>query len=92
MIGNSSFSVFIDKVFATLANVLSVVLENLVKLIFSNNVVMVILFLVFINLVAIILMKRDKEFAQAGAKRVRESTLLIVALVGGRFRGVLRDV
>ena len=83
MIGNSSFSVFIDKVFAAIANVLMWILENVVKVIFSNNVVMVILFLIFINFIAIILMKRDKEFAQTGARRVRESTLLMVALVGG---------
>ena len=83
MIGNSSFSVFIDKVFAVIANALMWILENVVEVIFSNNIVMVILFLILINFVAILLMKRDKEFAQAGAKRVRESTLLIVALVGG---------
>lgn len=83
MIGNSSFSVFIDKVFAVIASALMWILENVVEVIFSNNIVMVILFLILINFVAILLMKRDKEFAQAGAKRVRESTLLIVALVGG---------
>lgn len=83
MIGNSSFSVFFDKVFAVLANVLSWILENVVTVIFSNHLIRVILFLIFINLVAIILMKRDKEFAQTGARRVRESTLLLVALVGG---------
>ena len=83
MIGNSSFSVFIDKMFAVIANVLSWILENVVAVIFSNHVIAVILFFIFINLIAIVLMKKDKEFAQTGAKRVRESTLLIVALVGG---------
>ena len=83
MIGNSSFSLFIDKVFAILANVLMWIIENVVTVLFSNYIVAVILFLVLINLAAIILMKRDKEFAQSGAKRIRESTLLVVALVGG---------
>lgn len=83
MIGNSSFSVFIDKVFATLANFLTWILENVVTVIFSNHIIAVILFFILINFIAIILMKKDKEYAQTGARRVRESTLLIVALVGG---------
>lgn len=83
MIGNSSFSVLVDKVFAVIANILTWILENVVNVLFSNNIVAVILFLIFINFIAIILMKRDKEFAQTGARRVRESTLLMVALVGG---------
>ena len=83
MIGNSSFSVFIDKVFSVIANVLSWILENVVTVIFSNHIIAVILFFIFINFIAIMLMKKDKEFAQTGARRVRESTLLIVALVGG---------
>lgn len=83
MIGNSGFSVFIDKVFSFFANILSWILENVVAVLFSNHIIRVIIFLVFINIIAIILMKRDKEFAQTGSKRVRESTLLLVALVGG---------
>ena len=83
MIGNSSFSVFIDKLFAALANALTWILENVVTAIFSNHIIAVILFFILINFIAIVLMKKDKEFAQNGAKRVRESTLLIVALVGG---------
>ena len=72
MIGNSSFSVFIDKLFAVIANILTWILENVVTVIFSNYIVAVILFFILINFIAIVLMKR-----------VRESTLLIVALVGG---------
>ena len=83
MIGNSSFSVFIDKVFAILANVLTWILENVVTVIFSNHIITVCIYFILINFVAIVLMKKDKEFAQTGAKRVRESTLLMVALVGG---------
>lgn len=38
-----------------------------------------------INLIAIILMKKDKEHAEKGERRIRETTLLIVALIGGSF-------
>lgn len=36
-----------------------------------------------VNLIAIILMKKDKENAQKGERRVREMTLMVVALIGG---------
>lgn len=83
MIGNSSFSIFVDKFFASITTILSTILENIVKIIFSNHVITVILFFILINIIAIILMKKDKEYAETNARRVRESTLLIVALVGG---------
>ena len=59
------------------------ILEWIIKVVFSNHVVLVLVFLILINLIAIILMKKDKEFAESGQRRVREATLLIVALIGG---------
>lgn len=38
-----------------------------------------------VNIIAIILMKKDKEYAEKGERRIREMTLLIVALIGGSF-------
>lgn len=75
----------VDGVFAAIATAITWILENIIKLIFMNHVIAVIVFFIFINLIAILLMKKDKEYAKAGARRVRESTLLIVALVGGGF-------
>lgn len=83
MIGSNWFSVFVDKSFAFLATAITWTLENIVKVIFSNHIVSVILFFVLINTIAILLMKKDKEYAQTGARRVSENTLIIVALVGG---------
>ncbi|MBQ8298902.1 MAG: DUF1294 domain-containing protein [Clostridia bacterium] len=85
MIGNDGFSMFLDKTFAFLAEGISWILENIFSVIFFNHTVALLAFFIFINLIAIILVKKDKEFAQAGTRRVRESTLLIVALVGGGF-------
>lgn len=85
MIGDSSFSLFLDKAFAFLANAISWILENIVSIIFFNHTFTLFLFFILINVIAIVLVKKDKEFAQSGARRVRESTLLIVALVGGGF-------
>ena len=36
-----------------------------------------------LNIIAIILMKRDKQYAKEEKRRIRESTLLVVALAGG---------
>ena len=83
MIGDDVVSVSIDKIFAAFANILTWILENGIKVIFSNHLITVLLFFILINFIAIILMKKDKEYAQTGARRVRESTLLVVALVGG---------
>lgn len=85
MVGNDFLSIFVDKAFAFLATAITWILENIVKVIFVNHILAVIIFIVFINAIAIILMKKDKEYAQTGAKRVRENTLLIIALVGGGF-------
>ena len=78
-------SISVDTVFSVIATAITWILENIVKIIFSNHIVALIVFFIFINLIAILLMKKDKEYAKSGAKRVRESTLLIVALVGGGF-------
>ena len=83
MIGDNSFSVLVDKAFSFLATAVTWILENIITVIFVNHTVTVILFFILINALAIVLMKKDKEYAQTGARRVRESTLLIVALVGG---------
>lgn len=85
MIGDNAFSLFLDKAFAFLAKGISWILENIVAVIFFNHTIALILFFIMINALAIILVKKDKEFAQSGARRVRESTLLIIALVGGGF-------
>lgn len=60
-------------------------LQILIEALFSNPIIALILFILLINLIAIILMKKDKAYAQMGERRIRESTLLIVAIVGGSF-------
>lgn len=58
-------------------------LQILIEALFSNPIIALMLFILLINLIAIILMKKDKAYAQMGERRIRESTLLIVAIVGG---------
>lgn len=59
------------------------VLKWIISIIFSNRITIIVIFLIAINIIAIILMKKDKEYAQNGERRIREITLLLVALVGG---------
>lgn len=59
------------------------ILKWIINIIFSSRTSIIIIFLIVINIVAIILMKKDKEYAQNGERRIREATLLLVALVGG---------
>lgn len=59
------------------------VLKWIISIIFSSRITIIVIFLIAINIIAIILMKKDKEYAQNGERRIREITLLLVALVGG---------
>ena len=59
------------------------VLKWIISIIFFSRITIVLVFLIDINVIAIILMKKDKEYAQNGERRIREITLLLVALVGG---------
>ena len=79
MADNEVVNGVIDKILAPILAILKWIIE----VIFSNQAVLVVVFLILINLIAIILMKKDKEYAESGQRRVREATLLIVALIGG---------
>lgn len=76
---NVAINGFIDKILQPILSVL----QWLVGVIFSNQIVLILVYLVLVNLIAIFLMKKDKEYAQNGERRIREATLLIVALAGG---------
>ena len=74
----------IDGVFEFVTNLISKILEGLLSIIFFNRFIALIAFFILINIIAIILMKRDKEYSKIeGAKRIRESTLLMTAIMGG---------
>ena len=77
--GNS----FIDNIMETVFNAILTVLKFFVDIIFSNHIVTFIFWVVIINLLAVFLMKKDKQYAKEGKRRVRELTLIMVALVGG---------
>lgn len=78
--GNDAISSGIDKV---INGVILPIFEKIFSFIFSSQVITILFWIIAVNLIAIILMKRDKEHAQKEKWRTRESTLLIVAFAGG---------
>ena len=86
MIGNDVISQFFNNVFEVIVNAILAIFTVIIKIFFANKYIALIVFFILINLLAIILMKKDKQYSQIpDAKRIRESTLLMTAIVGGAF-------
>lgn len=84
MIGDDVVSSFFDSIFTWLIEAISAVFMALMNIIFVNKYVTIIVFFIILNLLAILLMKKDKQYSKMpDARRIRESTLLITAFVGG---------
>lgn len=80
MLGENTF---LDSIMDKILNVLLNILHVILNIIFYNHFVTLLFWFIFINFVAIFLMKKDKQYAQNDKRRIRESTLLMVALAGG---------
>ncbi len=79
MADNAVVDGIIDKI---LSPILAVI-KYIVEITLSSRAMLVIVFVILVNAIAIILMKKDKQYAQNGERRIRETTLLLVALMGG---------
>ena len=71
----------INKIIETILVPIMAMFKFLIKIIFVNHAVSLLFFFIVVNLLAVLLMKRDKMYAENGERRIRESTLLVVALV-----------
>lgn len=74
---------FIDTIMQTIMNAILSVIKVVFSVIFSSKWVALLFWMIVINIIAIVLMKKDKRYAQEDKRRIRESTLLMVALAGG---------
>lgn len=84
MIGDDAVSTFIDNIFNLVATGISNILTVGIEIIFFNMYIAFFIFYILINVLAFILVKKDKEYAKTpDARRVRESTLLTTAFIGG---------
>lgn len=74
---------FIDTIMQTILNAILSVIKVVFSVIFSSRWIALLFWIIVINIIAIVLMKKDKRYAQEDKRRIRESTLLMVALAGG---------
>ena len=80
MIGEDTF---ISKIMQPIFDVITKILEIIVSLIMYNGVTLGLSWMIAINLAAIKVMKNDKQYAQDEKRRIKESTLLFIAFMGG---------
>lgn len=74
---------FIDKILGKVMDAILAVVKAIISFTLSNEIITIAVWFLVLNLIAIILMKRDKQYAKEEKRRIRESTLLTVALAGG---------
>ena len=82
MLGENTW---IDSALGGIVNTILEVLQVVFDFIFSNDIITLLFWYLCTNLIAILLMKKDKEYAQNDKRRIRESTLIMLALAGGAF-------
>lgn len=76
---NTFIDVAIEKIF----NAIMFVLKAFADFVFSEKWITFLFWYIVINFLAIILMKKDKKYAQTDQRRIRESTLILTSLMGG---------
>lgn len=74
---------FIDNILGKVMDAILAVVKAIISFTLSNEIITIAVWFLVLNLIAIILMKRDKQYAKEEKRRIRESTLLTVALAGG---------
>lgn len=74
---------FIDKIMQPIVDGISAVLKVMISMVMYNGFTMGIFWLTAINLIAVKVMKNDKQYAKEEKRRIKESTLLFIAFMGG---------
>ncbi len=69
----------LDSIIEPVTNFIASILTTVISIKWLS----ILIWIIIINLVGFILMKRDKQYAKEEKRRVRESTLLATAAVGG---------
>lgn len=74
---------FIDNAVSAIITPIVNLIGKVLVAIISNNWLAIPFWIIIINIIGFVLMKKDKEYAMNEKRRVRESTLLATAAVGG---------
>ena len=76
-------NVVLNQIFEKVLTPILTFFNWLIGTIFSSQALALIIAVILINILAVVLMKKDKKYAENGERRISETTLLTVALVGG---------
>lgn len=74
---------FIDKAISAIITPIVTFIGKVLVAIMSNNWLAIPFWIIIINIIGFVLMKKDKEYAKDEKRRVSERTLLATAAVGG---------
>lgn len=74
---------FIDTIMEKILDAIMFVVKVFTNFVFSERWITFLFWYILVNFLAIILMKKDKKYAETDQRRIRESTLILVALAGG---------
>lgn len=74
---------FIDVVIEKIFNAIMFVVKAITDFVFSKQWITFLFWYILINLLALVLMKKDKKYAETNQRRIRESTLIVTSLMGG---------
>lgn len=74
---------FIDTIMEKILDAIMFVVKLFTDFVFSERWITFLFWYILVNFLAIILMKKDKMYAETDQRRIRESTLILVALAGG---------
>lgn len=74
---------FIDSIIMGILDPILNMIKTLFGLIFSNRISTLIFGFVFMNLIGFTLMRLDKDYAKEDKRRIKESTLFLVAILFG---------
>lgn len=73
----------VDSVMEKVLQFILAICEGILNFIFSNNFITLFFWFAFMNIIAFVLMMKDKQYAKEEKRRISENTLIAVALIGG---------
>ncbi len=74
---------WLDNIINAILNPIMKIIEAVIGFVLGSRVLTVLIFVMFMTWLGYYIMKVDKRYAKEDKRRVRERTLLLIALVGG---------